>query len=319
MSKKLTVFVDGPYGLAEGKIIWMVEQDVVFWCREELRLGSRPRARVDIGPNQVDIEIHVREHLVPEITQIPTGFVFVGRYTVISKADEVPLYKVLRRINKEGMAAGQESLGGGSLSNSFSSAEIRKGSQSWDSNMGLHKKESQELLLWHLGRKKMSHPRTARGSAVSQDEKRAVERSRAPMQQDVSEAPEPTDPAERMRVAREALKGTATDRRPLFESQDDLFPPHAADGTVGFDSGEQSRSYSSAELAAPAQKAAARTRPAPGGGKEPPRKGKAHRALQESIEILRARATSEPPLAKKATESSTFGFKREGLFNSIFL
>ena len=317
MRKKLTIFVDGPYGIAEGKTIWMVEKDIVFWCREEQRLGSRPRARVDIGTGkQVDIEIHVREHLVPEITQIPKGFVFVGRYSMVSKADWAGLQKVLRRINPD-LDVGEGSMSGsGSFSDSRSSgsrSSMEKGqiSQSFDSASGLQKRESQELLLWHLGRRKMGSKKTRVGGAKGAPGE--ARQSGSPIgNQDTPAAPEPTDPAERMRVAREALKETAGDRRPLFDSQDDMGSTSPSpDGEAVGISSQQSGSFTSSELTAPAQKAAKRARPLPGIGKAPPRKGKAHQALSDSVDILRARATGEGGLSKKATESSSFGFKRD--------
>ena len=303
MSKKLTIFVDGPYGIAEGKIIWMAEKDIVFWCREELRLGSRPRARVDIGTGkQIDIEIHVREHLVPEITQIPKGYVFVGRYSLVSKADEPSLLKMLRRINPDMLADGTS--GSGSVDSSYDSRE-KSSSQSFDSSVGLKKKESQELMLWHLGRKKRSRSRKTTKVMASGQRGKDSPPDAAPIRaSETPREPEPTDPAERMRVAQEALKETAVERRPLFDSVDEP-PPEEAEGDQ---SGEQG---SSSELRAPLKAGATRTQPLPGISKAPPRKGKAHRALSQSVDALRARATSESPIKKKATESSAFGFKRD--------
>lgn len=308
MRKKLSIFVDGPYGIAEGKIIWMLEKDVVFWCREELRLGSRPRVRVDIGTSQqVDIEILVREHLVPEITQIPKGFVFVGHYSLVSQDDEPQLKKVLRRINQAMRSDLSQSFESGSIDSSSGSGERTRQSQSFDSTMGLHKKDSQELMLWHLGRKKMGGKKSTGVQSTRSDE--SVDRPRrrplTRQPEDNEPVPEPTDPAERMRVAREALMETATDRRPLFDSQDDIPRSELPADDPG------SSSYSSQELTAPARRAG-RTRGYGPAKKEPPSRSVAHRALKDSVDVLRARAKEEVgPIKKKATESSTFGFKRD--------
>ena len=307
MSKKLTIFVDGPYGIAEGKIIWMVEKDIVFWCREELRLGSRPRARVDVGTGeQADIEIHVREHLVPEITQIPKGYVFVGRYSMVSKADEPALYRVLRRINPS-MGGTGESSSSISYDSSLNVRDTRT-SQSFDSSPGLQGKDSQELMLWHLGRKKTRSKKSTGVRGVQGDESADLSSPRRGSRTErlEPEVQEPTDPAERMRVAREALKETATDRRPLFDSQDDIPSSDVQEDDPG------SSSYSSQELRAPAKRVSGTRGYGTVGKKAPPRKSVAHRALKDSVEVLRARTTEEvAPIKKKATESSTFGFKRD--------
>ena len=312
MKKKPTLFVDGPYGIAEGRVIWMVERDIVFWCREELRLGSKPRARLDIGTGQqVDIEIHVREHLVPEITQIPKGFVFVGRYSMVSGADEASLYKVLRSINRAGMSGGEDDSSSYAQDSSRGYTS-RHASQSYDSSSGLQKQDSQELLMWHLGRRKMRSKKTTGVGRAADGGPQPRERGGpATYEEDASAAPEPTDPAERMRVAREALKETATDRRPLFESQDDMASPEKqADGAeVGQEASQQQDGSSSSESSKPLKRTA--TRSLPSLGKAPPRKGKAHRALKDAVGGLRARATGEESVTKKANESSSFGFKRD--------
>lgn len=65
LRRALTVTVHGDMGLVDGEVVAIGSQELRFWCREDLLVGTRHDLRVDLGPGagNADLEIVVRKQL----------------------------------------------------------------------------------------------------------------------------------------------------------------------------------------------------------------------------------------------------------------
>ncbi len=63
LRRSLTVTVHGDMGLVDGEVIAVGQQELRFWCREDLLVGTRHDLRVDLGPGagNADLEVVIRK------------------------------------------------------------------------------------------------------------------------------------------------------------------------------------------------------------------------------------------------------------------
>lgn len=67
LRRPLTVTVHGDMGLVDGEVVAVGQQELRFWCREDLLVGTRHDLRVDLGPGagNADLEIVIRKQEGP--------------------------------------------------------------------------------------------------------------------------------------------------------------------------------------------------------------------------------------------------------------
>lgn len=101
MRHLLTLALEGHFGITSAYAWWMNGQDLIFWCGEDLPRAREVRVRVDLktAGTLVDCMVTIVDTLPPSLTTIHHGYVFVGRYRLVSDLDRPTFEKGLRRAN----------------------------------------------------------------------------------------------------------------------------------------------------------------------------------------------------------------------------
>jgi len=103
MRRKLTLTVDGEFGLTEAEAWWIDQETLLFHCMEALEPKARHGVRIDLGSvgQHVDVQVRVLRRHDRSEAPIPRGYLHRARYRISRIEDIRRLFGRLRQLEPD--------------------------------------------------------------------------------------------------------------------------------------------------------------------------------------------------------------------------